>query len=119
MVKFCSAEFLSELTDQEVSSLDTYVDKCAEEGVMPTHVGFIQESEKFAEIVDGAFALGQQLAETSFALASQAANHSDVPEALIKKASGRYEDAGFALDLASMATAAMDVVLSYQERSNE
>jgi|SaaInl7_135m_RNA_FD_contig_61_433937_length_2627_multi_6_in_0_out_0_3 hypothetical protein len=114
-----SASLLSDLTDDEVQTLDTYIDKCAEEGVEPTLVGLVMESEKFAEEVNGAYSLGQQLARTSFTLAEQVSEHSDIPHTLIKSASGRYEDADLALNLAEMAQAAYQTALALSEQTNE
>jgi hypothetical protein len=106
--------FTEDLTDEEVETLNTYIDKCAEEGVEPSLEGLVIESEKFAEEVNGAFALGQQLAHTSINLASQVSERGDIPYSLVKSASGRYEDAGFALDLAEMAQAALEYARSLQ-----
>jgi hypothetical protein len=109
--------FLEDLTDEEVETLSTYIDKCAEAGVEPTLEGLVMESEKFAEEVEGAYALGRQLAHTSAGLASQLEEHSDTPFSLIKNASDRYEDAGFAICLAEMAQAAIETVAAV--RNNE
>lgn len=106
---------LDGLTDEEVDTLNTYIDKCAEEGEEPTLEGLIMESEKFAEEVEGAYALGQQLASTSVNLAEQVSDRSDVPHSLVKSASGRYEDADFALNLAEMALAALETVRHINE----
>jgi|TARA_R110000765_G_scaffold122378_1_gene218823 hypothetical protein len=114
-----STDFLTDLTDEEVNTLNIYIDKCAEEGVEPSLEGLVMESEKFAEEFNGAFALGQQLAQTSFTLAGQVSERSDVPHDLVKSASGRYEGADFALNLADMAQAAYDTVVAMSAEENE
>ena len=77
------------------------------------------ESEKFAEGFDGAYSMGKQLAQTSLNLAGQVSERSDVPRSLVKKASGRYEDANFAFDLAEMAQAALDTVAALDEQNTD
>ena len=119
MTSLVAEDSVSNLTDKEVDTLNTYIDKCAEEGVEPTLEGLIMESEKFAEGFDGAYSMGKQLAQTSLNLAGQVSERSDVPRSLVKKASGRYEDANFAFDLAEMAQAALDTVAALDEQNTD